>query len=48
VNLRFVNWATPEVVVVAVTPDKAPVPDVTAAVTTTPLAARFPVSLFLS
>jgi hypothetical protein len=48
VNLRFVKLATPEPLVVAVAPDKTPVPEVTAAVTTTPLVARLPLALFLS
>ncbi|CAB4633021.1 unannotated protein [freshwater metagenome] len=48
VNLRLVNWATPELLVVAVAPDKTPVPEVTAAVTTTPLDDKLPLALFFS
>jgi hypothetical protein len=48
VNLRFVNLATPEPSVVEVAPDKTPVPEVTAAVTTTPLEAKLPLPLFFS
>jgi hypothetical protein len=48
VNLRFVKLATPELLVVAVAPDKTPVPEVTAAVTTIPLEARLPLALFFS
>jgi hypothetical protein len=48
VNLKFVKLATPELLVVAVAPDKTPVPEVTAAVTTIPLEARLPLALFFS
>jgi hypothetical protein len=48
VNLRFVKLATPELLVVAVAPDRTPVPEVTAAVTTIPLEARLPLALFFS
>jgi hypothetical protein len=48
VNLRFVNWATPEALVVAVAPDKTPEPEVTAAVTTTPLEEKLPLALFFN
>jgi hypothetical protein len=48
VNLRFVNWATPELLVVAVAPDKTPEPEVTAAVTTTPLEEKLPLALFFN